>query len=406
MHITARATNRKNLILLAFSLVVVMLGFGMVIPVLPFYIVRFGAGGSAFGLLVAIAALTEFLFGPIWGSISDQVGRKPILMIGLLGFGLSLLLFGLSTQLWELYVSRALSGVLSSAALSTAMAYIGDSTSDKERSGGMGLLGAAAGAGTIIGPGFGGLLAKGSLSTPFFVGAAMALLSLLLVAFLLPESLPRQRRHLAEHRMPIINFLPLLRALRSPIGFLLFLAFFVTLGTSNFESTYSLYMVTKLNYTTESIGLILTVVGVIALVSRGLLTGAFTRRWGEAKVIQASLLAAALGFILLLQAGTYLAVLLSTGFFSFAVTFMRPSIHSLTSQRAKIGQGAALGLSNSCVSLGRICGALGAGVLFDLDTGYPYMVGAGILLIGLVISLSRLGASPRKDAETPIISSR
>ena len=406
MQTPASATNRRNLVLLAFSLVVVMLGFGMVIPILPFYIVRLGAGGSAFGLLVAIAALTEFLFGPVWGSISDQVGRKPILMIGLFGFGLSLLLFGLSTQLWMLYVSRALSGVLSSAALSTAMAYIGDSTSEKERSGGMGLLGAAAGAGTIIGPGFGGLLAKGALSTPFFVGAAMALLSLLLVTCLLPESLPRQSRTLAERRIPSVSFLPLLRAFRSPIGFLLFLAFFATLGTSNFESIYSLYMVAKLNYTTERIGLILTVVGVIALVSRGLLTGVFTKRWGEAKVIKASLPAAALGFILLLQADSFLAVLVSTGFFSFAVTFLRPSIHSLTSQRAKIGQGAALGLSNSCVSLGRIFGALGAGVLFDLGTGYPYLVGAGILLIGLVFSLAWLTVSPAKDTETPIVTSR
>ncbi|HSB65130.1 MAG TPA: MFS transporter [Anaerolineales bacterium] len=406
MQAPVSATNRKNLILLAFSLVVVMLGFGMVIPVLPFYIVRFGAGGSAFGLLVAIAALTEFLFGPVWGSISDQVGRKPILMIGLFGFGLSLLLFGLSTQLWMLYVSRALSGVLSSAALSTALAYIGDSTSEKERSGGMGLLGAAAGAGTIIGPGVGGLLAKGALSTPFFVGAAMALLSLLMVAFLLPESLPQPHRHLAVHRTPYVSFIPLLRAFKSPIGFLLFLAFFATLGTSNFESVYSLYMVAKLNYTTERIGLILTAVGVIALIGRGLLTGVFTKRWGEANVIKASLPAAALGFILLLQSNTYLAVLLSTGFFSFAVTFLRPSIHSLTSQRAKIGQGAALGMSNSCVSLGRIFGALGAGALFDLSAGYPYLVGAGILVIGLVFSLVWLNVSPGIDAKMPFSSSQ
>ena len=398
-----KITNRKNLILLAFSLVVVMLGFGMVIPILPFYIKRFGAGGSAFGLLVSIAALTEFLFGPFWGSISDRVGRKPILMIGLCGYGLSMLFFGLSTRLWMLYVSRALSGVLSSAALSTTMAYIGDSTSDRERGGGMGLLGAAAGAGTIIGPGIGGLLAKGSLSTPFFIGAGMSLLSLILVALLLPESLPREYRALAEQQMQFINFRPLFRAFKSPIGFLLFLAFFVTLGTSNFEAIYSLYMVEKLNYSPERIGLILTVVGVIALVGRGLLTGAFTKHWGEANVIKASLLAAALGFVLLLLANTYLAVLLATAFFSFAVTFLRPSIHSLTSQRAKVGQGTALGLSNSCVSLGRIFGAMGAGILFELGTGYPYLVGAGVLLIGLVVSIVWLPVPPRRDSEPPAI---
>jgi DHA1 family multidrug resistance protein-like MFS transporter len=147
MQTPVQITNRRNLYLLTLSLVVVMLGFGMVIPILPFYIEQYHAGGSAFGLLVAIAALTEFLFGPVWSGISDPIGRKPILIIGMFGFALSILLFGLSTELWMLFALRALSDVLSSAGISTAMAYIGDSTSDKEHSGGMGRLGAAAGAG-------------------------------------------------------------------------------------------------------------------------------------------------------------------------------------------------------------------------------------------------------------------
>ncbi len=130
--------KNRNLLILSFSLIVVMLGFGMVIPIFPFYIDKLGAGGSALGLLVATAALTELIFGPVWGSVSDRTGRKPILMIGVLGYGLSLLFFGLATELWMLFVARALSGILSSATLSTAMAYIGDSTTKEERGGGMG----------------------------------------------------------------------------------------------------------------------------------------------------------------------------------------------------------------------------------------------------------------------------
>src|SRR5574341_80215 len=120
MQTQAQTGNRKNLLILSFSLVVVMLGFGMVIPIFPFYIERLGAGGSAFGLLVATAALTELLFGPLWGSVSDRVGRKPILMIGMLGYGLAMALFGLSTELWMLFASRALSGVLSAAEIGRA----------------------------------------------------------------------------------------------------------------------------------------------------------------------------------------------------------------------------------------------------------------------------------------------
>lgn len=398
-----RTTKRKNLLLLACSLVVVMLGFGMVIPILPFYIVRFGAGGSAFGILVAIASLTEFLFGPFWGGVSDRVGRKPILMIGMVGYGLSMLFFGLSTQLWMLYAVRALSGVLSSATLSTSMAYIGDSTSEKERGGGMGLLGAAAGAGTIIGPGIGGLLAQGSLTTPFFFAAGMSLLSLLLIALLLPESLPREKRSHQEALLPAFSLRPLLQGFKSPISFPLFLAFFATLGTSNFEAIYSLYMVAKLEYSTARIGLILTVVGVIALVGRGLLTGVFTKRWGETIIIKASFLATAVGYILLLLANSFPTVLLATGFFSFSITFLRPSIHSLTSQRATIGQGTAMGLSNSCVSLGRIFGALCAGILFDLNTGYPYWAGAGISLIGFTISQVGFSDRVKIDPKAPVV---
>jgi DHA1 family multidrug resistance protein-like MFS transporter len=396
MKNTTNAGPRKNLILLAFSLVVVMLGFGMVIPILPFYIEQFGAGGSALGALVAIAALTEFIFGPFWGSLSDRTGRKPILMIGLFGYGLSMLLFGLSTELWMLFASRALSGVLSSAMLSTAMAYIGDSTSKRERGGGMGILGASAGAGTIIGPGLGGLLAGESLSTPFFIGAGISVLSLILIVLLLPESLPRETRILAGKSIKFINIRELGQAITGPSGFLFFLALLATFGTSNFESIYSLYIINKMNYTPEQVGAILTVVGGVALIGRGMLTGLFTKHWGETSVIKASLLMAGMGFMFLLVAHTDLAVFLSTGFFVFATTFLRPSIHSLISQRATVGQGAALGLSNAFVSLGRIAGSLCAGALFDIGMDYPYSIGIVILIVCFILGMVFLQPARRE----------
>lgn len=321
---STQTSSRKNLIILSFTLVVVMLGFGMVIPIIPFYIERLGAGGSAFGLLVATAAFTELLFGPLWGSVSDRVGRKPILMIGMLGYSLSMVLFGLSTELWMLFASRALSGVLSAATLSTAMAYIGDSTSEKERGGGMGALGGAAGLGVILGPGLGGWLAGDSLSMPFFVAAAMSLVSLLLIALLLPETLPPEVRSTAKRKVGLVDFRELWRALQSPIGGLLLLVFIGTIGTSNFESIFSLYALDVLGYGPERVGAILTVVGVVAVIGRGLLTGLATKRWGEAAVIKGALLAGAVTFFLLLLAKSYMAVLLTTGLFVLITAFFRP----------------------------------------------------------------------------------
>ncbi len=136
-------SNRKNIAILAFTLIVVMLGYGLVILLYPFYIEKLGASGSELGLLVSTAALLELLFGPVWGGISDRVGRKPILLLGVVGYALSSLLFGLSTEVWMLFASRALSGVLSSAVAATALAYISDSTAVEERGWGMGMLGAA-----------------------------------------------------------------------------------------------------------------------------------------------------------------------------------------------------------------------------------------------------------------------
>ena len=382
-----KTTNRRNLIILAFSLIVVMLGFGMVIPVFPFLIDELGASGSALGLLVATAALTEFLFGPIWGSISDRVGRKPILMIGMFGYALAMFLFGIANEIWMLIAFRALSGVLSSATITTTMAYIGDSTSEKARCGGMGFLGAVAGAGTVIGPGIGGLLAGGSLTTPFFVSSALALVSVVLVAFLLPESLDREARGTQEQKIKLVRFDELWHALTGPIGMLLLIAFLATFGTSNFEAIFGLYMLNKLDYGPEQVGGILTLVGAIALIGRGLMTGFVTGRWGEPTVIKTSLLVGAVGFILLLLANTYAAVLLTTGIYTCSITFLRPSIHSLTSKRTTVGQGASMGLSNSFVSLGRVLGPLYAGIVFDINPNYPYISGALILFAVFIMSL-------------------
>ena len=159
--------NRKNLIILSLTLGVVMLGFGLVVPIFPFYIDSMGASGSELGFLVAISPFMQLIMAPVWGSVSDRRGRKPVLLIGLLGYGISMLLFGLSTELWMLFAARGLGAILSAATMPTTMAYISDSTSEQERAGGMGVLGAATGLGMVLGPAMGGWLAVDALSTPF-----------------------------------------------------------------------------------------------------------------------------------------------------------------------------------------------------------------------------------------------
>jgi DHA1 family multidrug resistance protein-like MFS transporter len=389
----------KNVLILSLALIVVSLGFGMVIPVFPFLVSDLGGGGTELGLLVAVAAFTELVFGPAWGAVSDRIGRKPVLALGMSGYAASLFLFGIASKMWMLFAFRAFSGVLTAAAASSAMAFIGDSMPRKERGGGMGILGAAGGLGLILGPGFGGAMATVSLSTPFFTGAAIALATVPLVLFLLPESLPAgARRNTREPGAARVR--PALPDLiRGPIGALLFLAFLASFGLANFESVFGLYALKKFEFGPAEVGAILTVVGLASTAGK-IFTGALTVRCGDSAVIKTSLFAGSIGYLVLLAANSYPTILLATGFFTLAKTFLRPSVLSLTSQRTTLGQGITMGLSNSSMSLGRIVGPIWAGLAFDYSFDYPYLSGAAILFIGFLASLWML-SRPQAVVEFP-----
>jgi len=382
-----QSSNRKNILILSFTLIVVTLGFGVVIPIIPFYMEKLGAGGTELGLLVASYAVMRLIFSPIWGSLSDRVGRKPIMMIGILGYGLTMLLFGLANQLWMLFVARILSGILSSATSPTTMAYIGDSTSEQDRGSGMGILGAAVGLGTIFGPALGGLLAGDSLSTPFFIAAAMSFLALALTWLLLPESLPAESRQPAGRKIPLPEIRLWWQAISSPIGILLILAFLLTCGLMIFYGIFGLYALERFGFGPEEVGIIFMVVGLISALTQGILTGPITRRWGETPVIKIAMLVSAVSFFLVALANQYWSLLITIGLFTFATALLTPAVSSLTSKRAETQQGMAMGLSNAFMSLGRIAGPLWAGFALDLNLVLPFFSGAAVMLGGFFASL-------------------
>jgi DHA1 family multidrug resistance protein-like MFS transporter len=381
------ASNRKNLFILAFTLFVVMLGFGVVMPIIPFYMEYFGAGGTELGLLVASYAVMRLIFGPIWGSLSDRVGRKPILMIGVLGYGITMVGFGLATQLWMMFLARILAGVLSSATAPTTMAYISDSTSEEDRGGGMGLLGAAGGLGAIFGPAVGGLLAERSLSFPFFVAAGMSFLALFLIVLLLPESLPQSDRSSRIADQPVFDLRAWWQALFSPIGSLLVLTFLVTGGLMIFYGILGLYALERFGYGTSEVGVIFTVLGLVSAIGQGLLVGPLTKRFGDPVVIKVGFLLSAVSLLTVMLADQYVLLLVTIAFFSLANALLIPSITSLTSKRATLSQGVTMGLSNSFVSLGRIFGPTLGGLVFDLHWGLPFVSGSVVMLAGFFVSL-------------------
>jgi DHA1 family multidrug resistance protein-like MFS transporter len=378
--------NRRSLAVLSFAMVVVMLGFGMVMPIFPFYIEALGVGGRELGILAAIASMVEFVFAPIWGAVSDRMGRKPVLLIGLSGYFVSTFLMGLVDKYYLLLLVRAISGLLSSATLSSSMAYVSDVTTEDDRASGLGVLGSAMGLGVIIGPGFGGLLGTESLSLPFFVSSGLTLVAAVFVYLLVPESLKDAS---SEPGIRLQSPLKGLRgALTGSFGVLFFLAFLLSFGLTNFEAIFGLYASAKFGYGPDRVGVILMVVGVASTLGKGLLTGPLTRLLGESKVIRGSLLAGSLCFLLMLYADTYPLILAATALFILSKTLLRPSILSVISKNTTRGQGVVLGLSNSFMSLGRIIGPLWAGYVFDLNYDYPYISGSLILFLGFIISLA------------------
>jgi DHA1 family multidrug resistance protein-like MFS transporter len=390
-----KTNNGKNVAILSLTLGVVMLGFGMVMPIFPFYIESMGASATELGLLVAISPFIQLIASPLWGSVSDRRGRKPVLVVGLLGYGISMALFGLSTELWMLFVARGVGALLSAATMPTTMAYVSDSTSEQDRGGGMGALGAAMGLGMVLGPALGGLLGGESLSTPFFLTAAVCFVTLLLVLLLLPESLPAEaRRQRATSIRPAAQVRELWRALFGPLGVLLLMAFLVSFGLTNFQGIFGYYALKKFGYGTEEVGWILTVMGVVSAVTQGALTGPLTKRWGEAAVIKVTLLASAASFGLLLAANSLPAILLTTGLFTLPNALLRPAVISLTSKQADSEQGVAMGLNNSFNSLGRIAGPIWAGFAFDLNYNYPYLSGAVIMFVGFLAALAWVKQEP------------
>ncbi len=392
--------KNRNLAILFTTLVVNMLGFGIIIPIIPFYVERFGGGGIEMGMLMSVFSLMQFIFSPVWGSLSDRVGRKPVLLIGALGNAASMALMAFAHEYWLLFIARALGGVLSSATMPAAMAFISDSTDEKSRGGGMGIVGAAFGVGMVLGPGIGGTMSAISLQAPFFFASGVSLLAMLLLWIFLPESLHPDHRAGEGHRVRGLDLKLMWRSLFGPIGFLLILAFLHNFALTNFEGIFGLYAQLRYEFDPPTIGLIMTVVGLVSAVVQGALTGPATRRFGDANVIKASLLASVFGFLAMLAAPNLGWVLATSGFFVLSNSMLRPGVASLTSKRANIGQGAAMGLSNAFMALGRIVGPLWAGNALDLNLSFPFLTGATIMLIAFGASLFYLSHEPPQTSQT------
>jgi len=391
------ASGRKSLFILSFTLLVVMLGYGIAMPMLPFYIEKFGVGGKEFGWMMASYSFMQLICAPLWGLLSDRFGRKPILAVGVLGYAVSFFMFGMAKSFSVLFIARALSGVLSSATNPTAMAYVGDNAQPDERSQSMGQLGAMIGLGVILGPLLGGLLSTDSLSLPFFVGAGLALLAFLLVLLLLPESRPQQTEA-EKARKPFAGMLPQYRAvLRGPAGALLVLILLISFGLANLQNMVGLYAVDKLNADTTQVSAVWMVMGITMIAVQGGLVGWLSKRVREMRLIRVSLLVGVLGFVAMAQTENLVQLLAVLAFIMLALSLLSPSLNASISRYGGEHQGALMGVNNAMISLGRVLGPLWGGYLYDVNMNYAFYSGAVMLAIGWMVSVLTVCNDPNPD---------
>lgn len=375
-----------------------LVGFGLIIPLLPFYGEHFHASPADVGVLMAIYSLAQFIAAPLWGRLSDRVGRRPVLAASLLGATLSYVWLAFSETLWMLFAARALGGFMAGN-IATAFAYVADVTTPAHRAKGMGIVGAAFGLGFIFGPAIGGVLAghdpaHADYRTPALVAAGLSALAMILTVALLRESLPKSVR-LAHSRLPRSSRWRLLaEALRTPgVGRLIGIAFLATFVFAGMETTFAMWSRRQFGWGPEQNGYLFAFVGLISAAVQGGLVGRLARRFGEHRLVVSGAAGLALGMLAIPFASS--VPLLAPAMLVVALGFslMTPSLNSLVSLRVQSTvQGGTMGVSRSATTLARVLGPGWAGLLFEyVGKDWPYFVGALIMTIVIAIALT-LGA--------------
>jgi MFS transporter, DHA1 family, tetracycline resistance protein len=367
-----------------------LLGFGIIIPLLPFYAESFGASAFTIGLLGTSFSLMQFLFSPIWGRWSDRVGRKPIILVGLLGSCLSYVAMALAGSLALLFIARIIGGI-AGANIPTAQAYIADVTTPENRARGMGMVGAAFGLGFIFGPAIGGLLSRYSPETPMWFAAALCLANFVAAWFLLPESRCASAATKTLGRMAAFK-----HAMTKPTLLLvLALYFMVTMAFSAFEATFALFSEARFGYTAASIGFLFAFIGLILSIVQGVLVGRAVKRIGERRLIPIAICLISISIGLIPFVWSVPTLLIALGFLAVGMGFNNPSLSSMVSKLAhEDDQGGILGLASSLASLGRVVGPAWGGYLYDAyGMTTPYLSAAAVMFGAFVVSLVGLRRS-------------
>ena len=397
--------HRKALLVVFLTVFIDLVGFGIIIPLSPYLARKFGADALQVGLLMSIYSLMQFIFAPFWGSLSDRVGRRPIILLSLLGAALSHLLFAFGAHLPVLFVARALAGFFGGN-ISTAMAYVADVTASKDRSKGMGLIGAAFGLGFILGPFIGGISGYLGLelgeqpplgeSFPALVAAFICFSNFVLAYFVLAESLrPSQRDDLVARRHS--RLLAVFKLYQRPVLGTVMLVYFLTIfAMANMEVSLFLYVREKFNWSLIEASWGFAYVGVIIAFVQGYLIRKLLPMWGERKLIFLGIPFFAFGLGLIGWSDSIILLAIAVTVLGLGSGLASPALTGAISQLcSETEQGIVMGANQSLAAMARIVGpALGGWLYRDLGWSSPFFVGGVFALFALALILPKLSAVP------------
>jgi MFS transporter, DHA1 family, tetracycline resistance protein len=383
-----RRGSRGPLAVLFATVFIDLLGFGIVIPFLPLYAQWLQIGPFSIGLILSSYSLMQLLCAPLLGGLSDRYGRRPIIMLGLLGSSISYTLYGFATSFALLLISRAVHGACAGT-VAIAQAYVADTTTESERAHGMGMIGAAFGLGFVLGPAIGGVLGHSNLRVPVFFAALLTLGNLIFAAIALPESHRTRRSGMLTWAAAFAPLLKLPRQLtRHHLSQLFLIAFLGTSAMAAFEATFALMVPRIYGYGPRGIGELLAFAGLLQAFTQGYLLRKIVARQGELRLVRLGMLAFAAGMAPMASMSHRGLLWALLGLLSLGYGLASPSIASLISRSTEHHlQGEVLGVNQSALSLARICGPLMAGFIYQMLAPVAvYVTGAVIAIVALALT--------------------
>ena len=386
------ARQRSPLFVLFLTVFIDLVGFGIVIPILPLYAEQFHASPVTIGWLTGIYSGMQIIFTPILGKLSDRFGRRPVLLVSIIGTAIGFWLMGLGHSLTLLFAARILAGI-TGGNISIPQAYIADVTPPEKRSRAMGLIGAAFGLGFTFGPLIGGLMSQISYSAPFFFSAGLAVVNAVLVYFILPESLPKEHRVRPHEEAGIIEVFRHGRG--GMFAIVVATYFFLVVGFSIMTTLFALFTEKRFGYDAQANGYMFGFVGIVSVIVQGGLIGRLIKIFGEVALARAGMILTTVSLALLPMSGNLAVLLLVSAGLSAGSGFASPPLSGLASQMIERSwQGRALGVMQSAGSTARLLGPLLGGwlLMFDIPKpisqyGYtPFLAGALLCFIGAIFA--------------------